>query len=356
MSKLRRSGSCEVLRLPKDIDLTAVDFAGHRFRTIDTAASEEVSVGWVTPADPTGNQHSADEMDLAETQWLRFRVDAKKFPASRLRLELEAQEHARGKPLRARERRELRDHLHEQLLPGIQPSSKMVDLLIAGDRCLLLSGSKRDRETLQKLLHESAGVTAQHLTAGELAARFVAEAALAKLSPIALPGQTALHQTTFAHLHDWLGNEFLLWLWWRADEDASLGDFGIMLEDLVEFGQPDADATTHVLRKGVPQRTAEAKAALRSGRLPTRLRLTIADESHSATLTLTGQTLGMACVSLPQDSDGCETSEDRNLERGRNWRWLAEAVSVLFGNFINHRVMAAWADEFVPQINAWRQQ
>jgi DNA recombination-dependent growth factor C len=139
--------------------------ANRRFRTIDTAASEEVSAGWVTPEDPTGDSFALEDMDGGPATWLRFRIDVKKLPKSKVQHAMAAAVRAKGKPLTARERRELKDGLAEQLLPRVIPTTTNVDALLYHERrlVLLFAGSKSARETFGKLFAESFGVELQPL-------------------------------------------------------------------------------------------------------------------------------------------------------------------------------------------------
>ena len=131
--------------------------ATRRFRTIENAASEEVSIGWVTPADPTGDSFALEDLDGGAGTWLRFRMDKKTMPKKWLQIHRDAAEKARGKKLSARERRELKDDLTEKMLPRVLPAITLVDALLFWDRklVLLFATSKSARESFGKLFFES---------------------------------------------------------------------------------------------------------------------------------------------------------------------------------------------------------
>lgn len=137
------------------------EFAEHlslqRFRTIENAASEEVSIGWVTPADPTGDNFSPEELDGGIGTWLRFRIDKKSMPMKWLQIHRDAAEKARGKKLSAKERRELKDDLMDQLLPRVLPTITLVDALLFEERktVLLFATSKSAKEAFGKLFFET---------------------------------------------------------------------------------------------------------------------------------------------------------------------------------------------------------
>jgi len=141
---------------PKD-DSFAEHLAVHRFRTIENAASEEVSVGWVTPADPTGDNFGPEDLDGGIGTWLRLRIDKKSMPMKWLQIHRDAAEKARGKKLSAKERRELKDDLMDQLLPRVLPTITLIDALLFEERktVLLFATSNSAKEAFTKLFFES---------------------------------------------------------------------------------------------------------------------------------------------------------------------------------------------------------
>jgi hypothetical protein len=142
-------------------DAFAEALARRRFRTIENAASEELSVGWVSPGDPTGDSFEREDLDGGIGTWLRFRIDKKTLPTKWLWIHRVAAEKARGKKLSARERRELKDDLMDQLLPRVLPTIQLLDALLFHDRktVLLFATSKGAREAFGKLFFETFAVT-----------------------------------------------------------------------------------------------------------------------------------------------------------------------------------------------------
>lgn len=162
MATIRRSGGfvaffwTGTLPAPEGGDF-ALALQRRRFRTIENAASEEVSVGWVTPADPTGDSFTTEDMDGGTGTWLRFRVDRKVLPKKWLQIHRDAAEKAKGKKLSARERRELKDDLMDKLLPRVLPTIQLVDALLFAEKqtVLLFANGKGAREAFGKLFFES---------------------------------------------------------------------------------------------------------------------------------------------------------------------------------------------------------
>jgi DNA recombination-dependent growth factor C len=158
MAAIRRSGGIVAWfwsgRLPAwEGDAFSKALARHRFRSIEDAASEEVSVGWVTPADPTGSSFDAEDMQGGPGLWLRMRVDKKALPKAWLQIHRDGTEKACGKKLSGKERRELRDDLMSKLLPRVLPTVKLVDALLLPERStvLLFATSKALGEAFGKL-------------------------------------------------------------------------------------------------------------------------------------------------------------------------------------------------------------
>lgn len=162
MPSIRRSGGAVYFfwdgKLPNPGDEAfSAALEKRRFRTIEDAASEEISAGWVTPVDPTGDSFSAEDMDAGNGAWLRFRIDKKQLPRKWLQIHRDVAEKAKGKKLSAKERRELKDDLMDKLLPRVLPAINMVDALLYAERktVVLLNTSKAVSETFQKLFFES---------------------------------------------------------------------------------------------------------------------------------------------------------------------------------------------------------
>lgn len=200
MATLRRGGSVVAFTwsgavLDPHDSAFAEALRSRRFRSIENAASEEVSVGWVTPVDPTGETFALEDLDGGSGTWLRFRMDKKTMPKEWLRNHLDAAAKARGKRLSARERRELKDDLTEKMLPRVLPTITKVDALLFHERklVLLFATSKAARAAFGKLFFESLGVALDRmnpLRAGLLAGLSDEQRHdLERLEPIRWPSQ-----------------------------------------------------------------------------------------------------------------------------------------------------------------------
>ncbi len=129
----------------------------HRFRTIENAASEETSIGWVTPDDPTGDQFTPESMDADHGIWLRFRIDRKKLPQAWVAIHRATAERAAGRKLSAKEKKELKEDLMETLLPRVLPTVTLIDAVCFPERNLvqLFASSNSAKEAFAKLFAET---------------------------------------------------------------------------------------------------------------------------------------------------------------------------------------------------------
>ena len=162
----RRSGSVACFFVEGSMtdpqgDAFRAALAEHRFRTIENAASEETSVGWVTQADPTGGSFESEDLDADQATWLRVRIDKKSAPTKWLQIHRAAAERSAGRKLTAAERRDLKEDLLGKLLPRVLPSIQLVDALYYPDRkmILLFATSAALKEHFLSLFYKTFGVS-----------------------------------------------------------------------------------------------------------------------------------------------------------------------------------------------------
>ena len=166
MPLFRRGGSVAVLHYDGSIPDPASDefpaaLKEQRFRTIENAASEEVSVGWVTPGDPSGGTFEAEDMEAGRARWMRIRIDKKALPRTWVSIHRAASERAAGRKLSAAEVRDLKEDLSDTLLPRVLPAVNLVDALLIPKekKVLLMTTSSGTLEHFCKLFFSTFGVS-----------------------------------------------------------------------------------------------------------------------------------------------------------------------------------------------------
>jgi hypothetical protein len=154
---------------------------------------------------------------------------------------------------------------------------------------------------------------------------------------------------------DYLGPEFLTWLWWRAETDpgfchADGTEVFVHVDEHLDFRGERAASRRTVLRAGMPGASMEARAALRSGKLLVAARLLVARGDEEVRLTLKAEDLDVSGVRLPAPEG--ETPRERlaaSIEaQERLWRDL----DLFLATFLQVRCGPGWAAE-ADRLRAW---
>lgn len=341
------------------------------------AAADGVEVGW------TAGDHILDtRFDLAknivnETLHFAFRVDQQKIPSDLMRayvaVELEALAKANpsGRPS-ARQKREARDTARERLeheaRDGRFLRRKAIPLLWDAPSNELLVGTTS--MTLVDRLHthfeQTFGFGFEPLTAGRVAfhlaevrqqTRGVDDATLAAFIPGVTPGELSW-QPDQAN-RDFLGNEYLLWLWYQLDcesDTLTLSDdseVAVMLARTLSLECPRAQTGKETIQSDGPTRLPEARRAVQAGKLPRRVGLTIVRHDQQYDLTLAAETLAVSGARLPAP----EASEERARleERVTALRSFLETLDLLFDSFARVRLSEHWPKE-LAKMQKWLQR
>lgn len=156
---------------------------------------------------------------------------------------------------------------------------------------------------------------------------------------------------------DFLGNEFLLWLWYLSDTAGDTirtpdgSEITFMFSGGIKLDDPRAQAGDCTANSASAVRLPEARAAVRSGKLPREAALTVARNGDLFSFRLRAETLAVSGAKLPAIED-VKAQRDRELQRLQLVRDLAEAVDLLFGAFLARRMSGYWPHE-VRDMGAW---
>lgn len=163
----------------------------------------------------------------------------------------------------------------------------------------------------------------------------------------------------FDTTHEFLGEEFLTWLWFKCETDG--GEFhladdrvvGIAIDDLLQFAPLGDDDHEQTIRHGLPTQTAEARAGLRQGHRLAKARLLVATGAQQWSVVLDAARMGCSSAKLPDDDEECESAEDRTTDRATNWIALHDIVAELFRAFLVVRLSPAWLRGDAAAMAAW---
>jgi hypothetical protein len=146
---------------------------------------------------------------------------------------------------------------------------------------------------------------------------------------------------------DFLGNVFLLWLWWHAEAregivDTKDGAVAIVVDKVLDLECPWGVTGRISLRGEVPTRTQEATKALQSGKWPRKLGLLLAAHGQEFECQLHGDRFAVSGLKLQPPSEAAKTVR---LEAEERLDMLATFDGVLMGlyeHFLGERFSKNW--------------
>jgi hypothetical protein len=337
-------------------------------------AADGVETGW------TAGDHVLDtSFDLAKNivnDALNFsiRIDQQKIPGDLLRayaavdLKALAANNPSGLPS-ARQKREARlsaqERLEEEAKDGRFLKRKTYPVLWDGQTNELLVGATSANvfDRLHTLFEHTFGQGFEPLTAGKQAfllsqprqqTRGVDDAQPSAFVPGVTPTQYSWDPDETSR--DFLGNEFLLWLWFTLDADTdtiTLADgsqLAVMLSKTLVLECPRALTGKETITSDGPTRLPEARRAIQSGKLPRKVGMILVRHDQQYELTFQGETMALSGARLPAP----EATDDRARleERVTQLRHLLETLDLLYDAFTQQRAGEGWPKE-LARIQKW---
>ena len=146
--------------------------------------------------------------------------------------------------------------------------------------------------------------------------------------------------------YDYLGNEFLLWLWWQFETNS---DTFLLSDDTEVSGMfarslsldcPMGESGRESISSDSPVALPEANLAIRMGKLPRKAGLTLVRDGQQFDLTLKAETFSIGSARISQIGDAKITDQ---LDRIESVRQLAETIDLLYEVFCNVRFGKSWS-------------
>lgn len=328
------------------------------------AAADGIEIGW------TAGDHILDtRFDLAkniinDTLHFALRIDTDRIPGDLLRayyavdLEALAASNPSGRPS-ARQKREAkesaRDRLEQEAKDGRFKKRKLVPVLWDGQANEILFGTLAvsNIDQLGSLFEQTFGRKLEAITAGRQAftlaeprnqGRNVEDAAPAPF----IPGTSTAEVAWVADetSRDYLGNEFLLWLWFTLDHESDTlklsdgSELVAMLARTLALECPRGVTGKESITSEGPTRLPEARRAIQAGKLPRKVGLTLVRHDQQYELTLQAENLGVSGAKLPAPEG--EDPRARVDERVNQVRHLMESLDLLFDTFVQIRCSDLW--------------
>jgi hypothetical protein len=158
---------------------------------------------------------------------------------------------------------------------------------------------------------------------------------------------------------DFLGNEFLLWLWYVLEVESDTlklsdgSEVTAMLARSLVLECPRGQTGHESITSEGPSRLPEARRAIQAGKMPRKAGLTLVRHDAAYDLTFQAETLAVTGAKLP----AVEGEEDRARleERVNQLRHLIETLDLLFDAFTRRRSGSDWPKE-LAKVQKWLQR
>jgi hypothetical protein len=341
----------------------------HRAGRQRIASADGIETGWA------GGDHILDtDFGLAkniinDTLTFDLRVDVDKIPSDLLRayyaVELKAltKNNPSGFPS-ARQKREAkeiaRDRLEQEAKDGRYRKRKCYPVLWdrLANEVLFGATSIAQVDRLCSLFEQTFGIELECITAGKRAYHLAELHARTRVvddsSPSAfVPGITPEDVAWIADesSRDFIGNEFLLWLWYHTDVQSDTiklsdgSDVTIMLARTLTLECPRGQTGHETISSEGPTRLPEARRAIQSGKLPRKAGLTLVRHGEQYELALHAETLAVGGGKLPPMDETITEARAKLDERATQIRSLLETLDLLYDAFGQKRFGKDWEAE-----------
>jgi hypothetical protein len=158
---------------------------------------------------------------------------------------------------------------------------------------------------------------------------------------------------------DFLGNEYLLWLWYILETESDtipLGDgseAAVLLARTLVLECPRGQTGRESITSDGPTRLPEARRAIQSGKLPRKVGLIVVRHDQQYEMTLQAETLAVSGCRLPAPEAADERA--RLEERVTQLRHLLETLDLMYDVFSKRRASDAWTKE-LGRMQKWLQR
>ncbi|QDU21560.1 hypothetical protein [Urbifossiella limnaea] len=339
------------------------------------AAADGVETGWTAGDHVLDTDFLLDKNVINDTLHFELRVDVDKLPADLMRaytaVELKAL--SKNNPsgtASARQKREAkeaaRDRLEDEAKDGRYRKRKCFPVLWdrLSNEVLFGATSLTQVDRLCSLFEQTFQLKLEAVTAGRRAyllselhnrTRQVDDSAPSAF----VPGGTAdVAWIADESSRDFLGNEFLLWLWYYTDIESDTlkladdSDATVMIARSLTLECPRGQTGHETISHEGPTRLAEARRAIQTGKLPRKCGLTLVRHDQQYELAIHAETLAVSSAKIPPPPEDVTDARAKLDERATQLRALVETLDLVYDVFCSRRFGKAW-EEDLPGMQRW---
>ena len=355
---------------PAQIDQDLLEkLSENALRPGELGVPEDTEYGWSGGRHVLDGEFSFENNVYGDALFFALRVDTNKVPGDlkRAYTAMEEQAAAATNPSgfisknQKRDAREIvRRKIEEELRSGRFRRSKLLPVVWdLPSATLYCAASGSALEQLLELFERTfAGLTLAPLSAGSIAIRLLEPKGRRR-------DYEDFRPTRFVHgsdgesqqpeypwvakgpePKDFLGNEFLLWLWHEtennAGEIATTGrDVSVLFDRTLDLDCAYGQSGRASLRATGPTQMPEARDALRTGKVPRKAGMVLDVSKVQFSLTFNPESFSIAAARLP-DVEEAETPRVVFEERIALLRELSKSLDAMYETFLKVRASSSW--------------
>ncbi|MEZ6118868.1 MAG: hypothetical protein R3C28_20185 [Pirellulaceae bacterium] len=348
-----------------------------RIGRMEGIAIDQPDVGFAGGAHLLDTSFELEKNVLGDAMHFGIRIDTNQIPGpiknAWLQMELLAlmEDNPGGRPTKA-QRKEAKDAVEakceEEAATGKFRRMQQVPILWdAQTETMFIGGTgPTANEMCIDLFERSFALEFDRVSSGKLAYLYAEENDLLKdlfeTSPSAFlgegPSSSIEWWSGIADNFDYLGNEFLIWLWWYFENESDtipLSDgsevFGMFSKTLT-LDCPLGQTGKETISSDSPVVLPEAKQAIQSGKLPRKAGLTLIRHDLQYQFTLQAETFLIGGAKFSTINAKPPASDNPDEDRIITLRDFTETLDLLFHAFCAKRIGKAWKPE-LAKIQQW---
>jgi|GEM_PF-515947 len=329
----------------------------HRFQPLSPNDPHDESAGWV---DPFLSFETKEFPNCYFRDYYLFslRSDRYHFPPSHLRPFFEEELHCFKEEHKVAfvsryQRNEIREAAvrRARALTLPRPTITEVAWDLGENRLFLFSQAKKVKDIFLRLFEQTFGIVPQISGIADALSRIEQKEKLTSLLTKGMPLhlQTAKESNTGAPpptpeaIPPFLGQEFLLWLYWRSSSDSyyylepfGIGNADLVLEEQITLASLTGDGYHETIHTPEVACHEDVRASIKAGRIPTTARIKVWRGEVEWRFTLSAFPLVMRSLRLP-NAVGMDDDEETIHARLQSLREIESVMRAIFHLFLLER-------------------
>jgi hypothetical protein len=354
---------------PDTIDQAMLDkLAEHALRPGELGVPEEVEYGWSGGRHILDGDFSFENNVFADALLFALRIDTNKVPGELKKAYQIIEEEAVAKTnpsgfISKSQKKDVKETIRakvdDELRSGRYRRSKLIPILWdLPSGTLYCNASATSAEKLMEIFERTFRLDLQPISAGSLALRILQPKARRRdyedLRPTRFvrgpegEGQAPEYPWVAkgAEPKDFVGNEFVAWLWHEADERSGSvitdeGEVTIFFDRALDLDCAYGQTGRDTFRGDGVTRMPEALDALRSGKVPRKAGLLMDANNLQYSLNLHAESFSFGALKLPEVEDA-ENPRVLFEERIALLRDFCKTFDALFEVFLKTRASSSW--------------